>query len=84
MALAPLNPETRNLIDGRLVHASNGATFENVNPATEEVLGVCADGPRGRPGRSGPRRRACPAGDPLEDGGSARSRPCGASADRSR
>ncbi len=44
MALAPLNPETRNLIDGKLVHASNGATFENVNPATEEVLGVCADG----------------------------------------
>ena len=44
MALAPLNPETRNLIDGRLVPASNGATFENLNPATEEVLGVCADG----------------------------------------
>jgi len=44
MALAPLRPETRNLIDGRLVPASNGATFENVNPATEEVLGECADG----------------------------------------
>ncbi len=44
MALAPLNPETRNLIGGKLVHASNGATFENVNPATEEVIGVCADG----------------------------------------
>jgi aldehyde dehydrogenase (NAD+) len=44
MALAPLNPETRNLIDGRLVPASNGASFENVNPATEEVLGTCADG----------------------------------------
>ena len=44
MALAPLSPETRNLIDGKLVAASNGATFENVNPATEEVLGVCADG----------------------------------------
>ncbi|HEY8153586.1 MAG TPA: aldehyde dehydrogenase family protein [Myxococcota bacterium] len=44
MALAPLNPETRNLIDGKLVAASNGATFENVNPATEEILGVCADG----------------------------------------
>jgi aldehyde dehydrogenase (NAD+) len=44
MALAPLNPETRNLIDGRLVPASNGATFENVNPATEEILGTCADG----------------------------------------
>ncbi|NNL66569.1 MAG: aldehyde dehydrogenase family protein, partial [Myxococcales bacterium] len=39
-----LSPETRNLIDGRLVEASSGATFENVNPASEEVLGVCADG----------------------------------------
>ena len=36
--------ETRNLIDGKLVPASSGATFENINPATEEVLGVCADG----------------------------------------
>ena len=36
--------EGRNLIDGRLVPASSGATFDNVNPATEEVLGVCADG----------------------------------------
>ena len=44
MALAPLNPEVRNLIGGKLVAASNGKTFENVNPATEEVLGVCADG----------------------------------------
>jgi len=44
MALVDLNPETRNCIDGRLVEASNRATFENLNPATEEVLGVCADG----------------------------------------
>ncbi len=44
MSLPELAPETRNLIDGRLVAASNGATFDNVNPATEEVLGVCADG----------------------------------------
>jgi aldehyde dehydrogenase (NAD+) len=44
MALVKLDPETRNLIDGALVEASNRATFENVNPATEEVLGVCADG----------------------------------------
>ena len=57
MALAPLNPETRNLIDGKLVHASNGATFENVNPATEEVIGVCADGTQGRHER-GDRRGA--------------------------
>jgi aldehyde dehydrogenase (NAD+) len=44
MALAPLAPETRNLIDGRLVGASNGGTFENVNPATGQVIGSCADG----------------------------------------
>ena len=43
-ALAELRPETRNLIDGRLVAASNGASFENVDPATEEILGICADG----------------------------------------
>ncbi len=36
--------EPRNLIDGELVPASSGATFDNINPATEEVLGVCADG----------------------------------------
>jgi aldehyde dehydrogenase (NAD+) len=46
MALPELAPETRNLIDGRLVPASNGATFPNLNPATEEVIGVCADGTR--------------------------------------
>ncbi len=33
----------RNLIDGRLVASSNGATFETLNPATEDVLGVAAD-----------------------------------------
>ena len=33
-----------NLIDGKLVAASGGATFETINPATEEVLGVAADG----------------------------------------
>ena len=44
MALEALNPETRNAIDGELTGASNGATFENVDPATEEVLGSCADG----------------------------------------
>ncbi len=31
------------LIDGSLVRASNGAVFDTVNPATEEVLGVVAD-----------------------------------------
>ena len=36
--------EERLLIGGKLVDASDGGTFENVNPATEEVLGVVADG----------------------------------------
>jgi aldehyde dehydrogenase (NAD+) len=35
--------EERMLIDGKLVPASNGATYPTINPATEEVLGVCAD-----------------------------------------
>ena len=38
--------EARNLIDGRLEWSGSGATFENRNPATEEVLGVCADATR--------------------------------------
>ena len=44
MALEKLNPETRNLIDGQLVGASNGGTFDNINPATEEVIGTSPDG----------------------------------------
>jgi aldehyde dehydrogenase (NAD+) len=32
------------LIDGKLTAASRGAVFETVDPATEEVLGVAADG----------------------------------------
>lgn len=35
--------EGRMLIDGELVAASTGATFENVNPATEEVIGAVSD-----------------------------------------
>ena len=38
-----MNAETRNLIDGRLVESERGATFPNVNPATEEVIGATAD-----------------------------------------
>ena len=41
--LAPLNPEDRLLIDGTLREATGGGTFENVDPATEEQLGACAD-----------------------------------------
>jgi aldehyde dehydrogenase (NAD+) len=46
MALPELAPETRNLIDGKLAPASNGAVFPNVNPASEETIGVAADGTR--------------------------------------
>ena len=41
---SPLIPEERNLIDGELVGASNGGSFDNIDPATEAVIGVCADG----------------------------------------
>lgn len=44
MALMDLAPETRLLVDGRLVESRSGARFANVNPATEEVLGSAADG----------------------------------------
>ncbi|MEX5708702.1 aldehyde dehydrogenase family protein [Parafrankia sp. FMc6] len=37
-------PEHRMLIDGSLVEATSGRVFDNVNPATEEVLGTTADG----------------------------------------
>ena len=36
--------EWRMLIDGKLVPSSSGKTFENINPTTEEVIGVTADG----------------------------------------
>ena len=35
--------EDQLLIDGELVPAANGATYETINPATEEVLGSAAD-----------------------------------------
>jgi aldehyde dehydrogenase (NAD+) len=35
--------EERLLIDGELVAAENGKTYENISPSTEEVLGVAAD-----------------------------------------
>ena len=39
-----IDPEPRMLIDGKLVESDSGRTFDNVNPATEEVLGQVADG----------------------------------------
>jgi aldehyde dehydrogenase (NAD+) len=35
--------ESRMLIDGKLVGARGGRTYANVNPATEQVIGVAAD-----------------------------------------
>jgi aldehyde dehydrogenase (NAD+) len=35
--------EERMLIDGALVEASGGRTYDNINPATEEVIGRTAD-----------------------------------------
>jgi aldehyde dehydrogenase (NAD+) len=45
----PPNPpgaEWRMLIDGELVASSSGASFPNINPFTEDVIGVTADGSR--------------------------------------
>ncbi len=39
--------EVRILIDGQLADAEGGATFDNINPATEEVIGVVGDGSKG-------------------------------------
>ena len=36
--------EVRLLIDGKLTEAESGKRFDNINPATEEVLGPVADG----------------------------------------
>ena len=35
--------EVRMLVDGELIEADSGRTFDNINPATEEVLGPVAD-----------------------------------------
>jgi aldehyde dehydrogenase (NAD+) len=41
--MVQFNPETRLYIDGRLRESSTGKTADNINPATEEVLGVTTD-----------------------------------------
>jgi len=41
--MSELAAEPRMLIDGKLVDAASGATYANVNPATEEVAGEVAD-----------------------------------------
>jgi aldehyde dehydrogenase (NAD+) len=44
LAKPDLSGERRMLINGQLVEAEGGRTFDNRNPATEELLGVVADG----------------------------------------
>jgi aldehyde dehydrogenase (NAD+) len=44
VATAGAQGEVRMLIDGHLVEAASGKRFNNINPATEEVLGEAADG----------------------------------------
>jgi acyl-CoA reductase-like NAD-dependent aldehyde dehydrogenase len=44
---AALRPETRMLIDGRLVEAQSGKRFETVNPATGEVVAAVPSGDAG-------------------------------------
>ncbi len=41
--MTELYREERLLSDGRLVPAAGGRTYENINPASEEVIGVAAD-----------------------------------------
>jgi aldehyde dehydrogenase (NAD+) len=43
-SVGPVAGEERMLVDGQLRTARSGRTFEVVNPATEEVIGVVADG----------------------------------------
>jgi aldehyde dehydrogenase (NAD+) len=38
-----MNPETRLYIDGELVPAASEKTYDNISPATEEVIGQAAD-----------------------------------------
>jgi len=41
-----VNHESRMLIDGTLVESDTGRQFDNINPATEEILGTASDGTR--------------------------------------
>ncbi len=43
MNRAVVTSESRMLVDGELIEADSGKTFDNINPATEEVLGQVAD-----------------------------------------
>jgi hypothetical protein len=47
------------LIDSQLVDAEGGATYENINPATETSLGNAADASAGAVPRSNRTRTTC-------------------------
>ncbi len=47
MSVAEVWHEERLLLDGQLVAAADGGAFDNIDPATEAVLGVAADGTAG-------------------------------------
>jgi aldehyde dehydrogenase (NAD+) len=47
-----VNHESRMLIDGKLVESETGRQFDNINPATEEILGATSDGTRADMGRA--------------------------------
>jgi acyl-CoA reductase-like NAD-dependent aldehyde dehydrogenase len=51
--------ERRMLIDGELVDARSGATFDNINPAIEDLLGVVADADAADVDRAIAARRRC-------------------------
>lgn len=38
-----INPETRLYIDGKFTEAAHGRVYDNIDPATASVAGVCAD-----------------------------------------
>src|SRR5689334_8820434 len=42
--MTDVHGETRMLVDGKLVDAEGGRTYENINPATETSIGAVADG----------------------------------------
>ncbi|MCK9905013.1 aldehyde dehydrogenase family protein [Frankia sp. Cpl3] len=47
-----VRPESRMLVDGELIEAYSGKTFDNINPATERVIGQVADASGAEMGRA--------------------------------
>ena len=91
--MANQSGEVRMLIDGELVEAASGKRFENINPATEEVLGEVADASpedmqraiasSGGPSTSPTGRRTAPCASAASSSCRRRSRPNGRSTAKS-